>query len=447
MTKNNRRFLLPAVVSLLFSLLCAAHSRAATFTVSSLASIGPGSLFHAVLAANAAAGPDEIVFTVTGTITTGDLLVTDSLLVAGPGAGAITVSGNDLSRIFFIESPAMAAIDVTLSGLTLTRGRALFGGGAVMAVGENLTILNSVISDGESGEGFDPGVDGCGGNVSLNGGSLRIVNSVLTGGLAVNFGASTGGNVCVFEGSLTLERTTLSGGSANRGGGLSLVNATATVLSSTISGNEAGDGGGVYVESSQVQFLNSTISGNEAFQTGGGIHTVSSQAGSIALRLTTVASNTASSGGGNLHQDGSGSGFQLDHSIVANGTPSDIDVTTGSYTASYSLIEAPVTLPAAGSNNLLVVDPLLGPLAGNGGPTLTHLPLPGSPVIDAGNPAIPAPPATDQRGLARIAGPAVDLGSVEAGAFGVAAVPTLSEWSLFLLSGLLLAVGVWRLRA
>ena len=447
MTKNNRRFLPPAVVSLLFSLLCAAHSRAATFTVTSLASFGPGSLAQAVLSANAAAGPDEVVFTVTGTITTGDILVTDSLLVAGPGAGAITVSGNDLSRIFVVESPAMATIDVTLSGLTLTRGRALFGGGAVMVVGENLTILNSVISDGRSGQGSDPIFDGCGGNVSLDGGSLRIVNSALTGGMAEGAGGSGGGNLCVFGGSLTLERTTLSGGFAALGGGLSLTNATATVLASTISGNSGGHGGGVYVDNSQIQFVNSTISGNEAFQTGGGIHTFSSQAGSIALRLTTVSDNTASSGGGNLHQDGSGSLFQIDHSIVANGAPADIDVTTGSYTASYSLIEAPATLPASGSNNLLGVDPLLGPLAGNGGPTLTHLPLPGGPVIDAGNPAIPAPPATDQRGLARIAGPAVDLGSVEAGAFGVVAVPTLSGWSLLLLSGLLLAAGVWRLRA
>jgi hypothetical protein len=55
----------------------------------------------------------------------------------------------------------------------------------------------------------------------------------------------------------------------------------------------------------------------------------------------------------------------------------------------------------------------LGPLAGNGGPTLSHQPLLGSPVLDAGNPAIPNPPATDQRGAARIAGAAVDLGSVE----------------------------------
>jgi hypothetical protein len=69
------------------------------------------------------------------------------------------------------------------------------------------------------------------------------------------------------------------------------------------------------------------------------------------------------------------------------------------------------------TGNVTGVDPLLGPLADNGGPTLTHLPSAGSPVIDAGNPG--DCPATDQRGVARPAdgdgdGAAVcDIGAVE----------------------------------
>lgn len=66
-----------------------------------------------------------------------------------------------------------------------------------------------------------------------------------------------------------------------------------------------------------------------------------------------------------------------------------------------------------GGGNLFDVDPLLGPLADNGGPTPTHLPLPGSPAIDAGDPAFAGPPAIDQRGLPRIGGAAVDMGAVE----------------------------------
>jgi hypothetical protein len=84
--------------------------------------------------------------------------------------------------------------------------------------------------------------------------------------------------------------------------------------------------------------------------------------------------------------------------------------------------------------------------ANNGGLTLTHMPLPGSPVINAGNPAIPSPPPTDQRGFARITGSAIDLGSVEQQSGLTAEVPTLSQVGAALLSALLLALGIWRLR-
>jgi hypothetical protein len=64
---------------------------------------------------------------------------------------------------------------------------------------------------------------------------------------------------------------------------------------------------------------------------------------------------------------------------------------------------------------------VLGPLTDNGGPTLTHAPLPGSPAIDAGDTADAVdandhPLRTDQRGFSRLVGDAVDIGSVEFGA-------------------------------
>jgi hypothetical protein len=58
---------------------------------------------------------------------------------------------------------------------------------------------------------------------------------------------------------------------------------------------------------------------------------------------------------------------------------------------------------------------MLGPLAANGGPTLTHMPLPGSPAIDVVSDSCP-PPATDQRGAARPIGARCDAGAVEYGA-------------------------------
>ncbi|HEV7669438.1 MAG TPA: IPTL-CTERM sorting domain-containing protein [Thermoanaerobaculia bacterium] len=525
MNPSSRRLSVPALRLALAFLVSASGAAAATFTVTNLFDAGPGSLRQAVLNANAAAGPDEVAFApgLSGTITltSGEIVISDPLIVHGPGIGLLTVSGNDLFRIFYVEKPAVAApIDVTLSGMTLTRGMGIpehsgLGreGGAVLANGENLTILDSVISDSTSGVPQDPSPAACGGNVALvnpaevSGLVLRIVNSLLTGGTTQSVSGTAGGNLCVMAAKLILDRSTLTGGSAQLGSGgglygLSLADDSSIVLS-TISGNQAGDfGGGIATESSfagpmgdltiesstisgntafsgggisnnetNVRIFDSTISGNQSNDTGGGISngflgvgnlemTNSTVSGNqsrlgggifsgpgLLLRLTTVSNNTATLRGGSLLADGPVGTVQVDHSILANGTPQDVDGGAAplTLTANYSLIEAPGTTIVAGAHNLIGVDPLLGPLANNGGPTLTHRPLPGSPVLDAGNPAIPDPPPTDQRGSARIVGPAVDLGSVEEG-LAIIEVPTLSQVGLLILCALLLAAGVHGLR-
>lgn len=504
--------------------------QAATFTVTNLFDSGAGSLRQAVLDANAASGADEVAFAegLSGTITltSGEIAISDPLVVHGPGIAVLTVSGNAQSRIFYVEKPSVATpIDVTLSGLTLTQGRGIlehsslgWAGGAVFANGENLTILDSVISNSTAGLPQDPAAFTCGGNVALlnpadvSGVTLRIVNSLLTGGTSMGITGEAGGNLCVVSAKLVLDRSTLSGGSAESGGGLfgsSLAAGSIIVLStvsgnqaeirgggiasgssgpvgeltiesstisgntissggsgggiaafqsnlqildSTISGNQGGDaGGGVESESSRLTFVDSTISSNQA-RVGGGIFFEGNEPGSLVLRLTTVSNNTASVRGGSLLASTSPDAtvVQLDHSILANGAPQDLDGPgapfPGTLTANYSLIEAPGTVLVVGAHNLIGTDPILGPLAANGGPTLTHRPLAGSPVIDAGDPAIPSPPATDQRGFARIVGPAIDLGSVEGGA-QVVEVPTVSELGLLALWALLLAAGVVRMRA
>jgi hypothetical protein len=73
--------------------------------------------------------------------------------------------------------------------------------------------------------------------------------------------------------------------------------------------------------------------------------------------------------------------------------------------------------PAGGDS---FTDPKLGPLADNGGPSLTMALLPGSPAIDAGNTSLA--PATDQRGFPRPAGLAADIGAFEYGSV----MPTLA---------------------
>jgi hypothetical protein len=486
------------ILASLLALTSVPRATAATFTVTNLANSGPGSLRNAVLDANAAPGADTVAFSpgLTGTIplTSGEIPIEDSLTITGPGAAVLTVSGNSQSRIFHVEnSSATAPIDVTLSGLTLTQGNAVLGvtaGGAIFASGENLTILDSVISDSTSGFQADPPADGCGGNVAFfgsGGETLRIADSTLTGGRALSINSTFGGNLCVDQAKLILERATLTNGIADYGGGLLvqspaegsaisfstiagnqargygggiasfLTGGALTIESSTISGNTAGVhgpfysafGGGIYVNQIQgsLRIINSTVSDNHADGSGGGIHATGS---SLLVRLTTISNNTAGWKGGSLLAS-PGSGIQLDHAIVANGAPQDLATepvgASAMLAADYSLIEAPGIgdVQVSGANNLLGADPLLGPLAHNGGPTLTRAPLPGSPVINAGNPAIPSPPATDQRGGARVFGAAVDLGAVEVGQ-ALVEVPTLSPTALFLLAMGLFAAGIQRVR-
>ncbi|MES1210997.1 MAG: choice-of-anchor Q domain-containing protein, partial [Acidobacteriota bacterium] len=202
--------------------------------------------------------------------------------------------------------------------------------------------------------------------------------------------------------------------------------------------------------------LNSTVSGNRADDSGGGIYFALFPGldSSLQLRLTTVADNTVGRSGGSLLVAGfsatpTPAGVVLDHAIVANGSPHDL-ASEGpapmTFTANHSLIEAPGAVLLAGTGNLTGADPLLGPLGNHGGPTQTRLLLPGSPAIDAGDPAIPSPPATDQRGAARIVGPAIDLGAIE-GQPGLIEVPALSPAGLALLCALLGAAGAWWLRS
>ena len=206
---------------------------------------------------------------------------------------------------------------------------------------------------------------GCGGNVgflSSNGETLRIADSLLTGGAAVSIGPSLGGNLCVIGGKLILERSTLTGGVATTGGGLYIdsvtedstisystlsgnrgfeagggiavpfLGAVLTIDSSTISGNTAGNpgfeqagfGGGIDVNQGTLRIVDSTISGNQATGYGGGISFAGFGSDSMLLRLTTVTNNTAGRRGGGLAISNISAAVQLDHAIVANGAPQDL---------------------------------------------------------------------------------------------------------------------------
>jgi hypothetical protein len=189
------------------------------------------------------------------------------------------------------------------------------------------------------------------------------------------------------------------------GGGGIYNTGEAVLKSSTVSGNHAvtGDGGGL--NSATATLTNSTISGNFAALTGGGFRAVV-----LSLNSATVTDNHAHTGGGIFLVSGGTS--SVHNSIIAGnfvdlaGTGPDL---SGAFTsAGHNLIGI-----GAGSigfvngvNGDIVgtpdnpIDPKLGPLANNGGPTRTHALLPGSPAIDHGDNS--DAPTTDQRGQARI---------------------------------------------
>jgi len=216
----------------------------------------------------------------------------------------------------------------------------------------------------------------------------------------------------------------------NDGTGIDLYTLTSTdvvVRGTTISGNSGFAGGGIYAElykNSSLSVLNSTVSGNTQ-NTGGAVSVHSGDdTASITIARSTIANNASTNVGEVGGMSIAGVQYSIDHSIIAGNTADGIasdlhfDASTpATGSIDYSLIQAStgsaLTAVDAGTGNLKNMSAKLGALADNGGRTLTHLPLDGSPVLNAGNPAITGAPATDQRGQTRIVG-IIDLGSVEA---------------------------------
>ena len=179
------------------------------------------------------------------------------------------------------------------------------------------------------------------------------------------------------------------------------------IVNSTISGNSAGDSGGGIA--GFVAIMNSTISGNSAGDRGGGIF------GSADVRNSTVSGNSAVSGGG-IYNIGEFSTLISNTILNAGASGENIFNNGGTVTShGYNISSDNGGGYLNGPGDQINTDPLLGPLQDNGGPTLTHAPLPGSPAIDAGDPNFTPPPLRDQRGRCfyRVFGRRIDIGSVE----------------------------------
>ena len=260
---------------------------------------------------------------------------------------------------------------------------------------------------------------------SVSGGSLSLDHMSLTNGATTG----PGGGISGFAASLTLTHSTLSGNAASLGGGIYARYVTLT--NCTLSGNSANNGGGIWIRGGNV--TGSTLSGNSASGTGGGIYTV----GALTLTNSTVSGNSAQStglgavgGGGILVQfPGSltltsvtisanyaityGAGIFGNGPVVITANNSIVAGNTNPGTNTGQNVYPGIT---TGLDDLIGSNPKLGPLANNGGPTQTMLPLPGSPAIDNGSDATCAASpvnGVDQRGVPRPQGARCDIGAVE----------------------------------
>ncbi len=280
-----------------------------------------------------------------------------------------------------LDAAAMITFDFAAAQvIVLTQGQLELSdtGGTVTIVGPTSGLT---ISGGGDSRVFDVDSD-----VTANISGLTITDgsTSLDGGGLYN------------KGTATLTDCTISGNSTTNSGGGVGNDGTTALINCTISGNSASDGGGVYSDGT-LTVTNSTIAYNNVASDGGGLQVTSS---------TAILNNTIIA----LNNIGTGSGA----------TPDDIAGTVSPVSA-YNLVgiggSGGLVNDVAG-NQVGVVDPGLGTLTDNGGPTLTIALLPGSAAIDGGSNALAVdasgnPLTTDQRGFPRISGGSVDIGAFE----------------------------------
>jgi predicted outer membrane repeat protein len=396
---------------------------------------GSGSLRQAVATARPG---DTITFAsaVSGTIRlNGEIGISEDLVIRGPGAGMLSLSGNGANRIFDISTG-----HVVISGVSLIAGTAAGFGGAIRNSGV-LELSDCVFANNQAGS--SDGVGQGGAIFSSNALSVtecQFLNNSSTGngGAIRNSGHVTilgsrfsGNSVRYFGGALynlgaaVIHQSTFDNNSAPTGGSIWNEDDTMRIVDSTVSASRATSGGGIANKFGALALLNSTVSGNAA-RTGGGILSGAIGAtGNLSVVNCTITSNSADVNGGGIESTGilstmntlvasnsagTGTGPDIHGNVISNGHNllGDASGSSGLSNGFHGDL-----VGSAGSR----INPRLGALADNGGPTKTHMLQSGSPAIDAGDNAALAlyDIATDQRGGDRRIGLAVDIGALEVG--------------------------------
>ena len=397
----------------------------------------------------------------------GDVTLNDSVIFGNSTDGIRSSYGGGINTV----SGAITSVNSSVSS-NLTTGFTSDGGGIHTNSGAITLTGSSVDGNSTTGDSSNGGgIASVSGAVTLNDSSVQ--GNSTTGDFASGGGLHSRGPRAGEGPSLTLYRSTVSenstSGDFSRGGGINRELGPVVLVESTISANSTAGlyagGGGIFHGFSALDVSSSTISGNSTAadgSRGGGVHA----GGPVMVTRSTISGNSTtglrSEGGGvfttdeltlvsstvvdNFAGDEGGGIFSetesltIENSIVAGnihnaseagGVPNDIRrLLAVPVVVNHSLIGVVDTGPGVATFSIdglgnqtgtlaNPLDPLLTPLADNGGPTLTHAPLPGSPVIDAGN----STETFDQRGLARVVdqqfivdsatGNGSDIGAVE----------------------------------
>ncbi len=314
---------------------------------------------------------------------TGDLDLlnsTGTTSIIGAGADKTIIDGNQIDRVITIDGPANAT--VTITGVAIRNGRTaaprggFYMGGGILNFG-TLTLADSVIA-GNSAINQTPGipesVNGIGGGIYVGGGQLFLVRSTITNNSATAGGGITGEKI--------------------------------SILNSTISGNTSTD----------PRSIGSGI--------GGGL-----SIGVATITASTIANNSAANGGNNIYvfrPYQSGNVTVVGTIIAGSGTNCSIETNAVLVSQGHNLA-SDGSCGLSQSTDRPNDNPLLNPLATNGGTTLTHALQSGSPAIDAGGTSATGCPATDQRDYVRPVGAACDIGAFE---YGSHVAPTLTNLTI-----------------
>ena len=418
------------------------------------------------------AGPRDTLLTISGNhqsgvfdieATAGQTVILSDLTIAD-GTGSGNLDGRTDGGGLFNEAATVILNRVSVSGNTVpSQGSA---GGIFNGVQGSMVLNDSMVSDNHvrpdsfigAIENFgtltlnrstvsgnsDPGPGGTlvGRSIENSGGTLTIDHSLIT--------ANTGDVASGLSGSqMIVNASTITNNTGYAGAGISNSAGRATITDSTIAnnltqyvggglynqvglmivsgctivGNTALYGGGVDAPTGNLQIINSTISGNTAQNEGGGLWAGYFHSGVVELTSVTITLNSSLSvfqaygGGGGVYVQ-SVQAFRVRNSIVAgnssaiDGPDFDGDAQSLGHNLIGQMDDSTGWIDTDRTGTTVdPLDPHLGPLQDNGGPTMTHALLAGSPAIGGGDASLAG--STDQRGSVRVCSRALDIGAFQ----------------------------------